>query len=68
MGMRRSGFDPNRWGRWWPAVVVRGAKVAHGGGAGQDWRDSMQEETTADLGWRSRDISTAPAAMASLPV
>ena len=20
MGMRRSGFDPNRWGRWWLAI------------------------------------------------
>ena len=23
--MRRSGFDPNRWVRWWPAIVVPGA-------------------------------------------
>ena len=67
MGMRRSGFDPNRWGRWWPAVVVRGA---NGGPRWRRWAGLAGQHAGGDNrgpGWRSRDISTAPApaAMAS---
>ena len=55
MGARRSGLDSNKWGQWWPAVVVWGT---NGGALPQSNRYSTRVVASTKMLPKTREAAT----------